>query len=130
MESTSTKFKTVEAYHAVWPQNIQALLQQLRNTIRDAAPEAEECISYNMPAYKFHGPLAYYAAYKNHIGFYPIPSAIEAFQKELSRYKCSKGAVQFPLDEPLPLDLVTKMVKWRAKENIEKEKLKKVKAKK
>jgi uncharacterized protein YdhG (YjbR/CyaY superfamily) len=130
MESTSAKYKTVEEYHAAWPEDIQVLLEQMRDTIRQAAPEAEEGISYNMPGYKLYGPLAYYAAYKNHIGFYPIPSGIEAFQKELSKYKCTKGAVQFPLDEPLPLKLVTKIVKWRAKENIEKDKLKKAIAKK
>jgi uncharacterized protein YdhG (YjbR/CyaY superfamily) len=130
MESTAAKFKTVEEYHAAWPKDIQVLLQQMRDTIRQAAPEAEEAISYNMPGYKLHGPLVYYAANKSHIGFYPIPSAIEAFKKELSPYQCSKGAVQFPLDVPLPLALVTKMVKWRVKENIEKEKLKKAKIKK
>ncbi|RYD58633.1 MAG: DUF1801 domain-containing protein [Sphingobacteriales bacterium] len=129
MES-GKKFTTVEEYHGMWPEDIQAMLQQMRDTITQAAPEAEEGIFYNMPGYKLHGPLAYYAAYKNHIGFYPIPSGIEAFQKELSPYKCTKGAVQFPLDKPLPLKLVAKIVKWRVKDNKEKEMLKKAAKKK
>jgi len=92
----------------------------LRKTIKTAAPAAEEVISYNMPAIKQNGILVYYAAYKAHIGFYPTPSAIEAFKKELSKYESSKGAVRFPLDQPLPLSLITRIVKFRIKLNQEK----------
>ncbi|WP_153797250.1 iron chaperone [Foetidibacter luteolus] len=107
----------VDEYIAGFSPGIQLLLQQLRQTIKAAAPGAEETISYQMPAYKLRGMLVYFACYENHIGFYPTPSGIEAFKKELSRYKSAKGSVQFPLNEPLPLALVTKIVKFRVKEN-------------
>ena len=120
MEATSnTKFKTVDEYLSVQPENIRAILQKLRDTIKKSAPQAEELISYNLPAFKLQGMLVYYAAFKEHIGFYPTPSAIEAFKKELSSYKGAKGSVQFPIDKPLPLNLVTKIVKYRVKENLE-----------
>lgn len=93
------------------------MLQQLRETIRKAAPQAEECISYNMPAYKQQGALVYFAGYKGHIGFYPVSSAVREFEKELSEYEGSKGTVRFPLDRPLPLKLITRMVKYRIQEN-------------
>ena len=99
-------------------------MKKLRQTIRKAAPEAEEVISYQMPAYKLQGMLVYFAAYKNHIGFYPTGSGIFAFKKELSIYECSKGTVRFPLDKPLPLGLIGKIVKFRVKENLEKKKKK------
>ena len=98
-------------------------MQQLKK----AAPGAEELISYNMPAFKLHGVLVYYAGYKNHIGFYPTGSAITAFEKELSGYKTSKGTVQFPLETSLPLPLITRIVKFRVKENLEKAEMKKKK---
>ena len=88
--------------------------------IRDSAPNAEEAISYQMPTFKLNGNLVWFAAFKNHIGFYPKPSAIETFEKELSNYKVSKGTIRFPLDKPIPFDLVRKIVKYRAKENSEK----------
>jgi uncharacterized protein YdhG (YjbR/CyaY superfamily) len=109
-----------DAYIASFPKETQTLLEQLRATIKKAAPEAEELISYQMPAYKYNGMLVYFAGYKNHIGFYPTASGIANFTKELSVFKSSKGAVQFPLDRPLPLQLVTKIVKFRVKENMEK----------
>jgi len=125
METTSTKFKTVDEYISTFPASTKTILKELRKTIKQAAPQAEELISYNMPAFTFHGRLVYYAAYKKHIGLYPIPSAIRAFQKDLSDYKTSKGAIQFPLDRPIPFGLITKIVKFRVKENLQKGKTKK-----
>lgn len=116
--------QSVDEYIASFPKETQLLLQQLRAVIQKAAPKAEECISYQMPAYKLHGALVYFAAYQKHIGFYPTSSGIANFQKEISMYKNSKGAVQFPLDQKLPIALITKIVKYRVKENIEKFKLK------
>ena len=115
-----TKFKSIDDYFAAFPAGTKAILIELRKTIKTAAPAAEEVISYNMPALKQNGILVYYAAYKAHIGFYPTPSAIEAFKKELSKYESSKGAVRFPLDQPLPLSLITRIVKFRIKLNQEK----------
>lgn len=120
----STKFKTVDEYFSTFPAGTKRLLKELQKTIKQAAPQAEELISYNMPAYKLNGMLVYYAAYKNHIGFYPTPSGIEAFKKELAGYEGAKGSVQFPTDKPMPFDLITKIVKFRVKENLEAEKAK------
>lgn len=108
---------TVDNYIASFPKEAQQILTQIRNLIRAAAPNAEEMISYKMPAYKYHGILVYFAGYKNHIGFYAAPTAHEAFKKELSVYKTGKGSVQFPIDKPLPYSLITKMVKYKLKEN-------------
>lgn len=108
---------TVEEYISSFPPDIQELLQQVRLTIQEAAPDAEECIAYGMPAYKLNGPLVYFAGYKGHIGFYAAPTGHEAFKKELSRYKEGKGSVQFPLDESLPLKLIEKIVRFRVEEN-------------
>jgi uncharacterized protein YdhG (YjbR/CyaY superfamily) len=119
------KPKNTEEYISWFPLETQKLLQQLRVTIKKAAPKAEEVISYAMPAYKQNGMLVYFAAYAKHIGFYPTSSGIAAFKKEISVYKSSKGAVQFPIDKPLPAGLITKMVKFRVKENLEKAMLKK-----
>lgn len=113
----NTAITTIDAYIATFPVSTQALLQQMRNTITKAAPKAEEAISYGMPTFKLQGNLVHFAGYKNHIGFYPAPSGIEAFAAELKKYKTSKGAIQFPIDEKLPLTLVTKIVKFRVKEN-------------
>ena len=115
-----TKFKDTDEYISVFPEATQKILQQLRNTIKKAAPKAEEVISYNMPAFKQNTILVYFAGYDNHIGFYPTPSALDAFKKEIAVYKNSKGAVQFPLNEPLPLALITKMVKFRVEQTQEK----------
>jgi uncharacterized protein YdhG (YjbR/CyaY superfamily) len=112
--------KEIDAYIAQFPEETQALLKQIRETIHAAAPDATEAISYQMPTFKLHGNLVHFAAYKNHIGFYPVPSGIEAFKDDLSVYKQGKGSVQFPLDEPLPLDLITRIVKFRAEENLAK----------
>jgi uncharacterized protein YdhG (YjbR/CyaY superfamily) len=113
----ATKYKTVQEYISAQSAPAKAMLQQMRSTIKEAAPGAEEVISYNMPAFKLDGMLVWYAAFKNHIGFYPRPSGLDAFKKEIAVYKRTKGAVQFPMDQPLPLALVTKIVKYRVKEN-------------
>ena len=116
----------VDAYIATYPAEVQKKLQQVRNTIAKAAPMAQEVISYGMPGYKYHGMLVYFAAWKNHIGFYAVPSAHAAFKDELSAYKGAKGSVQFPLDKPMPVALITKIVRFRMKENEEKAMLKKL----
>jgi len=122
MKSSALKINNVDAYIAGFPPATRVLLQQVRATILKAAPKAEEMISYNMPAYKFHGMLVYFAGYEKHIGFYPMPAAIEAFKKELSVYKSAKGSVQFPIGKPMPVKLITQMVKFRVLMNKEKAK--------
>jgi uncharacterized protein YdhG (YjbR/CyaY superfamily) len=117
-----SQYKTIDEYIQTFPENIQAILEKMRQTIRKTAPESAETISYGMPAFKLHSILVYFAAAKNHIGFYPTASPIVAFKKELSSYKTSKGAIQFPLDRPIPYDLVEKIVKFRVKENSAKKK--------
>jgi len=120
MDGKDAQFKTIDEYIKASPKDVQSILQRLRLTIQKAAPEAVETISYQMPTFKLNGKgLVYFAAFKNHIGFYPIPSGIEAFKKELSRYKQGKGSVQFPIEKPIPYDLVRKIVVFRAKENRE-----------
>ena len=117
---------SVDAYLATFPESVQKNLERIRMAVIHAAPKAEETISYGMPAFRYKGKvIIYFAGYKNHIGFYPMPAAIIAFKKELSIYKSSKGAVQFPLDKPLPSALITKMVKYRIAENLQKAKAKK-----
>jgi uncharacterized protein YdhG (YjbR/CyaY superfamily) len=108
----------VDEYIASFPLETQEILQQIRATIQVAAPEAEESISYAMPAYKLNGALVYFAGYKNHIGFYATPQGHQEFAKELSVYKQGKGSVQFPIDKPMPLDLVARIVKFRVAENM------------
>ena len=115
---------TTDAYIAQFPEDTQRVLQEIRTVIRKAAPEAEEVISYGMPAYKLNGMLVFFGAHDKHIGFYPTPSGIEKFKNELSVFKGAKGSVQFPLDEPLSVELITKIVKFRVKENLEKSGLK------
>ncbi len=115
----------VDEYILGFPEETQKLLEEIRAIIKKAAPKAEEVISYSMPAFKQNGILVYFAGYKNHIGFYPTSSGILNFKEELSNYKSSKGAVQFPLDKPLPLKLITKIVKFRAVEDLKKSKTKK-----
>jgi len=111
-----TKVETVDDYIAKQPKKVQVLLRQMRTAVRSAAPQATEVISYGMPAFRQRGILAYFAAFKNHIGFYPTLSAVKAFEKDLSRFETSKGTVRFPLDQPLPLALVKRIVKFRVKE--------------
>jgi len=115
-----------DEYILDFPVEVQDLLNQVRSTIRQAAPDAEELMSYGMPAYKTYGkPLVYFAAFKNHIGFYATPTGHEEFAKELSKYKQGKGSVQFPIDQPMPLDLIFQIVAFRVFENMEKAKAKK-----
>ncbi len=110
---------TVDAYITGFPPEVQAILRKIRRIILDAAPSAAESIAYDMPAYKLKGkPLVYFAAFEKHIGFYPIPSGIEAFKEELSHYKGGKGSVQFPLDKPIPYDLIERIVQYRVKESL------------
>jgi uncharacterized protein YdhG (YjbR/CyaY superfamily) len=115
-----TQYKTIDEYIKTFPADIQSILEQMRQTIRKAAPEATEAISYQMPTFKLNGNLVHFAAHKNHIGFYPTPSGIETFKKELSSYEGAKGSVQFPLDKPIPYDLVEKIVIFRVKEDLKK----------
>lgn len=120
MPAMSKRYTSVEEYLAAQPGETRDKLEVLRAIIKNAAPQATERISYNMAAYDFNGVLVYFAGYKAHIGFYPTPSGIKAFQKELEKYASSKGAVQFPLDRPLPKTLISNIVKFRLKENLEK----------
>ncbi|MDO6602017.1 iron chaperone [Arenibacter palladensis] len=114
----NTGAEDVTTYIANCPVSVQEVLEKLRTTILKAAPEAEETISYKMPAYKYYGMLVYFAAYQNHIGFYATPTGHKEFEKELAPYKQGKGSVQFPLNQPLPFALIAKIVKYRAQENL------------
>jgi len=111
-------FSTIDEYIGTFPKDVQNTLRKLRQAIKEAAPDAVEAISYQMPAFRLRGNLVYFAAFKNHIGFYPTSSGIEAFKKELSSYETSKGAIRFPIGKPLPLSLITKIVRYRVKENL------------
>jgi len=110
--------KDFDEYIALFPSNIQTTLQKLRSVIREAAPDSTEAISYQMPTFRLNGNLVHFAAYKNHIGFYPGPSAIITFYEDLSAYDLSKGTIRFPIDEELPFDLIIAIVKYRANENL------------
>ena len=110
--------QTIDEYIAGFPTEIQDRLQQIRQTIREAAPEAQEAIKYQMPTFTLNGNLVHFAAFKTHIGFYPAPTGIEEFQAELSAYKGAKGSVQFPLDKPIPYDLISRIVRFRVDENL------------
>ncbi|NTU64123.1 MAG: hypothetical protein HGB05_12160 [Chloroflexi bacterium] len=120
MKTTQSAPTTIDEYIAGFPPDVQAILQKIRATIRQAAPQAEETISYQMPTFKLHGNLVHFAAFKAHIGFYPTPSGVENFAAELARYQTSKGAIQFPLDQRIPYGLITRIVKFRIKENLAK----------
>ena len=112
------KFNNIDEYISTFPVEIQAKLNEIRETIKKAVPEAEETISYQMPAFKYKKILVYFAAFKNHIGFFPTSSGIEAFKDELSEYVTSKGTIRFPLNIPIPLDLINKIVKYRFNEEM------------
>jgi uncharacterized protein YdhG (YjbR/CyaY superfamily) len=120
MEEKSPKPKNVDEYIAQFSDSTQQLLNTLRKTIQTAAPEAKEVINYGMPTFQLNGNLVHFAAFNKHIGFYPSPSGLVAFADEVSNYKNSKGAVQFPFDKPLPIELISKIVKYRVKENLAK----------
>jgi uncharacterized protein YdhG (YjbR/CyaY superfamily) len=119
MPESKRQAKTMDEYISTFPERVQRILNELRQTIKDAAPEAEETINYGIPTFTFQGNLVHFAAFENHIGFYPTPSGMEAFKKELSSYKGAKGSVQFPIDQPLPLPLIRKIAEFRVKENLE-----------
>ncbi len=121
-EEVAKGFRSVDEYIGTFPKDVQDILETVRRTIQRAVPEAEEVISYQMPAFRFHGRLLYFSAYKNH---YSLFGAGKAFKKELSRYQGSKGTLRFPLDEPVPVKLISEIAKHRAKENLEREKKKK-----
>ena len=125
MLSSKQKFQTIDEYIKTFPKDTQKILESVRQAIKNAAPEAEETINYQIPTFKLNGNLVHFAAFKNHIGFYPTPSGQKAFQKELAVYKSGKGSVQFPLDKPMPVSLISKIVKYRAKENSSKNLIKK-----
>jgi uncharacterized protein YdhG (YjbR/CyaY superfamily) len=122
-----TDYKNIDDYIGTFPDEVQELLQQVRKMIRNVAPEAQETISYGMPTFTYKGVLAHFAAFKNHIGLYALPSGNEAFKEELSVYKTGKGSIQFPFGQPIPLDLIEKIVKFRVEENLGKAKAKKAK---
>lgn len=124
MPDDKTTPKDIDEYIAGFPQNVQQILQKVRSTIRETAPAAQETISYAIPTFTLKGYLVHFAAYKKHIGFYPTSSGIEKFKTELSTYKWSKGTVQFPLDQPIPYDLIRKITAFRVKENLERAKTK------
>jgi uncharacterized protein YdhG (YjbR/CyaY superfamily) len=116
------QYKNIDEYIAGFPENIQAILQNLRRVIHEAAPEAQETISYGMPAFRLNGIVVYFAAFKDHIGFFPTSSGVSAFARELAPYDTSKGTIRFPLDKPIPVNLIKKIVKFRAQENLNKKK--------
>jgi uncharacterized protein YdhG (YjbR/CyaY superfamily) len=122
MATDRVQQKTIDEFISSFPAETQAILEKVRSTIKKAAPDAKETINYGIPTFTFHGNLVHFSAFKSHIGFYPTPSGIEAFRKELSSYEHAKGSVKFPIDEPIPYDLITEIVKFRVKENAAKSK--------
>lgn len=120
MSTKTTPPKNIDQYIANFPEDVQLILQKVRKTIQESAPGAEETISYQIPTFKLEGNLVHFAGYKNHLGFYPAPSGIEKFKQELSDYECAKGSVKFPLDKPIPYELIKNIVLFRVKENLEK----------
>lgn len=117
MEENKITFNTIDEYIGQFEPEVQEILKTIRKVINEVAPEAKEKISYKMPTFTLNGNLVHFAAFKNHIGFYPAPSGIEAFKEELSQYKGAKGSVQFPLSKPIPYELIKKIVKFRVEEN-------------
>jgi uncharacterized protein YdhG (YjbR/CyaY superfamily) len=129
METRRTQAQNIDEYIAGYPGDVQEVLKKIRMTIREAAPEAEETINYQIPTFTLKGNLVHFAAFEKHIGFYPAPSGIEKFKNELSGYKSAKGSVQFPLDQPMPYALISQITKFRVQENLEKAELKRLKKK-
>ena len=119
MTTPKTTSKEIDKHIAGFPKDVQVILEKIRKTIRKAAPNAQETINYGIPTFTLEGNLVHFAGFKNHIGFYPTPSGIEKFKKELSVYEGAKGSVKFPLDEPIPYELISKIVLFRVKENLE-----------
>ena len=130
MAASSRPFKTMDEYIDSFPEDVQRILNELRQSIKEAAPQAEETINYQIPTFALNGNLVHFAAFEHHIGFYPTPSGMEAFKKELSQYKGAKGSVQFPIDQPMPLSLIRRIVEYRVKENVERNQKKKSSSKK
>ncbi len=122
MRTPKKEFTAIDEYITTFPKNVQTILEELRQAVKETAPEAEEAISYQMPAFKLNGNLVYFAAFKDHIGFFPTSSVMEVFEEEVKAYKTGKGTLRFPMDRPMPLDLVKKIVKYRVKENLDKKK--------
>jgi uncharacterized protein YdhG (YjbR/CyaY superfamily) len=118
MDENKVTAESIDEYIAKFSPEVQEILKTFRKVIKEAAPEAEEKISWQMPTFELHGNLVHFAAFKNHIGFYPTPSGIEAFKQELSQYKGAKGSVQFPIEKPMPYELIREIVKFRVAENI------------
>lgn len=112
--------QTIDEYIAGFPPDVQALLEQIRATIKHAAPDAQEAIKYQIPTFVLHGNLVSFAGYKNHIGFYPVPTGMEAFKDELAPYVAGKGTARFPLDQPIPFDLISRITAFRVQENLDK----------
>ena len=129
MESNKVGFISIDEYIATFPEEIQKILEELRATIKASAPDAEEKISYQMPTFALKGNLVHFAAWKNHIGFYPTPSGTRAFEHELSIYEGAKGSVKFPIEKPLPLELISRIVKFRVAENLQNAEIKSSKRK-
>jgi len=127
MKTDKTTAKTIDEFIANSPKEVQAILKKIRTTIKRAAPDAEETINYGIPTFTLKGNLVHFAGFKSHIGFYPTPSGIEKFKKDLSVYEGAKGSVKFPLDKPIPYGLIEKIVKFRVKENLEKAEMRKKK---
>jgi uncharacterized protein YdhG (YjbR/CyaY superfamily) len=119
MKTNQSSSPKIDEYIAGFPEEVQEILEKIRTTIRKAAPNAEETINYGIPTFTLKGNLVHFAGFKKHIGFYPTPTGIEQFKKELSVYEGAKGSVQFPLDKPIPYGLISKIVKFRVKENLE-----------
>lgn len=117
MKGNTIPAKTIDEYISKYPENVQEILKRFRDTIKKAAPNAEETISYQMPAFRQDGMLVYFAGWKTHVGFYPVSSAIKEFADQLSKYEGSKGTVKFPIDKPIPYGLISRIVKFRVKEN-------------
>ncbi len=120
--SIKKTFNNIDEYISIFPDEVQAILQTIRQAIQEVAPEAEETINYQIPTFKLNGNLVHFAAFKKHIGFYPTPSGIEAFKNELSIYEGAKGSVKFPIDKDMPIDLVKRIVKYRVEENLKNKK--------
>jgi uncharacterized protein YdhG (YjbR/CyaY superfamily) len=120
MTTNPTAPKNIDEYISAFPNDVQEILRKIRSTIRKAAPDAKETISYQIPTFTLNGNLVHFAAFKTHIGFYPTPTGIEKFKDELSGYEGAKGSVRFPLDKPIPFDLIGRIVKFRVNENLKK----------
>ncbi len=120
MKSSKKKFKTINDYINIFPEDVQNILEEIRKTIKEAAPKSEEVISYQLPAFNMNGTLVYFGAFKNHIGFFPTANAIKIFSKDLLPYETSKGTIRFPLYKPIPYKLIKKITKFRVKENLDK----------